>query len=317
MIKQPKTILIATLIGYGGLAIWSLSPLLVSYLQNIPTFEILAVTLSISFLVIATKLTIKKQWSLVKQPWFIWLIGVIGIYGNDLTYVAAFKYAPPVQVDLINYLWPILVILGSGLLPKEKFTYQHLGAGLLGLAGFYILITHGTGLSGIEMSHMPGYLLALLDAFIWATYTLLARYHGKTPVEMVGMYCGVGALLSFIFHCQVETTILPSMQQVLIMLGLGVSTSGAAYFLWEYGVKRGNFKLLSILSYGNPILSVLLLVLCKKAELSPALDIACLLVMGGAVVGSINWQHVRRKMIAAYAGSHNKLYQHWFYLQAR
>ena len=122
----------ATVIGYSGLVLWSLSPLMVAQLNNIPTFEILTIALSISFFVIAVKLTVQKQWQRIKQPLLIWLVGVIGIYGNDLTYIAAFKYAPPAHVDLINYLWPIFVILGSGLLPSEKFTYRHLLAGLLG-----------------------------------------------------------------------------------------------------------------------------------------------------------------------------------------
>jgi drug/metabolite transporter (DMT)-like permease len=288
----------ATAIGYSGLILWSLSPLMVAQLKNIPTFEILAIALSISFVVIALKLTIQNQWGRIKQPWLVWLIGVIGIFGNDLTYIAAFKYAPPAHVDLINYLWPIFVILGSSLLPSEKFTYKHLLAGLLGLTGFYILLTDGTSMAHFRPSYVIGYLLALLDALIWAAYTLLARYYGKTPIEMIGMYCGVGALFSLLTHCQFEATIIPSLTQGLIILFIGFSTSGTAYFLWDYGVKHGNFKLLSNLSYGNPIISILLLALFHQAQLTAALLFACFFVVAGAIVGSVNWQAGFAKLVS-------------------
>jgi drug/metabolite transporter (DMT)-like permease len=293
MLNVVKRRLIATSIGYISLLLWSLSPLLISQLKNIPTYEILAIALWLSFSVIAIKLTLFKQWHRIKQPLGIWIIGVVGIYGNDLTYIAAFKYAPPAHVDLINYLWPILVILGSSLLPEEKFTFKHLLAGLLGLTGIYILLIDGMNLTSFKSSYLIGYGLALLDAIIWATYTLLARYHGKTPLEMIGMYCGIGALLSSIIHWQFEANVAPSFSQWLIIAAIGLTTSGGAYFLWDYGVKRGNFKLLSSLSYGNPILSILLLVMFQKAQASLSLALACVFVVAGAAVGSINLQAIR------------------------
>ncbi len=288
----------ATVIGYGGLVLWSLSPLMVAQLNNIPTFEILTIALSISFFVIAIKLTIQKQWGRIRQPFLIWLVGVIGIYGNDLTYIAAFKYAPPAHVDLINYLWPIFVILGSGLLPSEKFTYRHLLAGLLGLTGFYILLSSGTTIADFQWGYLKGYLLALLDALIWAVYTLIARHYGKTPMEMIGMYCGIGALLSAITHFQFEPTVIPSFKQGLIIIIIGLSTSGTAYFLWDYGIKYGNFKLLNCLSYGNPIISILLLAAFHEADLDNDLILACFFVVAGAIVGAVNWQIAIYKLTA-------------------
>lgn len=286
----------ATLLGYGGLILWSLSALFTTKLHRIPTLEILTVALGTSFIMAAVKLTLYRQWARIKQPWFIWVIGIIGIYGNDLTFVAAFKYAPPAQADLINYLWPILVILGTALLPKERLTPRYCVAGLFGLLGVYILITQGEGVQGFNFLYIKGYLLALLDAVIWAAYTLLSRFYGKTPLEMVGMYCGVGALLSFVGHLQLETTIVPSVNELFIMFAMGLSTSGMAYYLWDLGVKRGNFKLLSILSYGNPILSIFLLVLFQEAKLSWSLSLACFFVVLGAIIGSINWQQLKFKM---------------------
>jgi drug/metabolite transporter (DMT)-like permease len=296
---QPsKSNALATLLGYAGLLLWAIAALLVAKLKNIPTFEILSIALAISFLVIVCKLTILRQWQRIKQPILLWIIGVIGIYGNAVTYMAAFKFAPPAHVDLINYLWPIFVIIGCSFLPKEKFTAKHLIAGLFGLSGVYLVITNNAGLVGFHTHFLTGYGLALLDAVIWSGYTLLSRYYGQTPIEMIGMYCGIGALLSLMLHFQFETTVIPSLSQLLTIIGIGSITSGLAYFLWDYGVKHGNFKLLSVLSYGNPIISVLLLVVFHEAKYSHTLVLACFLVAGGALIGSIKWQTVLKRIIA-------------------
>lgn len=286
---SPKSV--GTLIGYAGLFMWSLAALFTAAVESIPTFEILSIVFIISFSVTAIKLSTSKTWHKVLQPWPIWLLGIIGIYGNDVLYVSAFKHAPAVQADLINYLWPILVILFAGLLPKEKLTAKHIVGGLLGFTGTYLIVTGGKGLSGFESQYWQGYLLALLDAIVWSGYSLAARHYGKTPVEMIGMYCGVNAVLSLLTHFSFEPTVIPSGIQWAALVAMGFTTQGAAYFLWDYGIKRGDFKLLSVLSYGNPVLSVGFLILFGLATLSTSLIVACLLVTLGGLVAGLEWQH--------------------------
>ncbi|MFN3234175.1 MAG: DMT family transporter [Gammaproteobacteria bacterium] len=278
----------ATAIGCLGLVMWAFSALLTTIVRELPIFEILSIVFTISVSITAFKLTIKKEWHKLKQPVLLWIIGVIGVYGNDVLYISAFKHAPSVQADLINYLWPILVILFAGCLPKEKFTIKHIVAGLLGFAGVYILITHGKGLAGFKMQYLWGYVLALLDAIVWALYTLVARHYNKKPVEMMGVYCGIGGLISFMLHMHMETTALPSIDQWVALIIMGFTTQGLAYFFWDYGVKGGNFKLLSVLSYGTPIASVALLVLFGVTKNSGNLMIACLLVTLSGVLGGMN-----------------------------
>ena len=287
----------ATYIGSGSLCFWALAAVMISKLHNIPTFQILSLTLSIAFIFTAIKLTICKQWHRIKQPLLIWVIGIIGIYGNILAYIAAFKYAPPVHADLINFLWPILIILFSGLLPKEKFTCKHLIAALVSFAGIYILITNGQGLSNFKIEYLPGYLLALVDAVLWCLYSLLSRHHGKTTIEMIGMYCGIGALFSLCIHLNFEPNIIPSLLQITIMILMGITTQGIAYFLWDVGIKQGHFKLLSILSYFIPLVSVFLLIVFNEAEMSISLAIACLLVTSGAMLGGLKWNKISNQYI--------------------
>lgn len=276
-----------TLLGYSALLFWALAAPLTVCIKGLPIFETLTVVFSISFILSATKLTIYQQWQRLKQPWFLWVIGFVGIYGNDLLYISAFKYAPAAHAELINYLWPILVILFTICLPNEKLYPRHVIAALFGFSGIYVLIKQG---SSFDSQYYVGYLLAFLDACVWAIYTLVSRHFGKSPVEMIGIYSGVAAICSLLIHIGHESFVLPSHLQWLVLATMGLTTQCLAYFFWDFGIKKGNFKLLSILSYGNPLISITTLILLGMATFSKELIIACLLVSTGSLIGVVPWQ---------------------------
>lgn len=283
----------STTIGCGALLVWSMYAWVVSeLLTHLPVFQTLFIMFGVSFLAMSFRIALTQRWAILKQPLFIWVVGVVGVCGSDIAYVTAVKYAPPAHVDFIDYLWPFLVIIFSGFLPKEKFTVQHSIAGLLGFLGVFLLITGGQGTNGLEKGHFLGYLFAFLAAVIWSLYTLINRWQKETPIEMVGMYCGIGSFLALILHLRFETWIMPTLKESCLVGILGLS-SGVAYLLWSYGTRKGNLKLLGILAYFTPVLSMGLLVLSGKEPMSYALVFACVLVVLGVAVGSINWDRVR------------------------
>lgn len=276
----------ATLLGYMALAMWAGSGVLASSVIRIPTFEVLSIAFSMSFGLTALMLTMRGQWHKVKQPLTLWVIGMIGVYGNDALFISAFKYAPAAQADLINYLYPILIILFASLLPNEKLSAKYIVAAILGFSGTYLVITNGDNFSGFHLKYMPGYLLALLDAVVWSVYCLAARYYKNTPTEMVGMYCGCGLVLSLIAHVSFEPTVMPHLIELIVMIVMGLTTQGSAYFLWDFGIKKGNFRFLSIIAYANPVIAVFLLILTGKSTYSTILLVSTLLIaLGGLVAG--------------------------------
>lgn len=288
-----------TTLGCGALAVWSAYAWTVSeILFSLPVFQTLFLMFGISFLVMSIRLTLTKSWYLVKQPLFIWILGIIGVCGSDVAYITAVKYAPPAHVDFIDYLWPFLVIVFSGFIPKEKFTLQHVIGGSLGFLGVFLLLTNGNGFLGLQEGYLMGYLFALLAAVIWSLYTIMNRVYQKTPTEMVGMYCGIGSLISLVLHYRYESWVVPSASEACLVGLLGLS-SGAAYFLWSYGTQKGNMKLLGVLAYFTPVISMGLLVLSGKEPLSYALIFACTLVIVGVVIGSVDWERLKDRFFVS------------------
>jgi drug/metabolite transporter (DMT)-like permease len=221
----------------------------------------------------------------LRQPWPVWLLGVGGLFGYHALYFAALRLAPPAEAGLLNYLWPLLIVLLSARLPGAAgLRAGHLGGAALGLAGVVVLFA---GRGGIDFAAgaVPGYVAALAAAFVWSGYSVLSSRVGAVPTDAVAGFCLATAALSLACHRAFETTLWPAgAVQWGAVVALGLGPVGAAFYLWDIGVKRGDLRLLGVAAYAAPILSTLTLVLAGYAEPSPALALACLLIVLGAGV---------------------------------
>ena len=71
---------------------------------------------------------------------------------------------------------------------------------------------------------------------------------------------------------------------------MGIATHCLAYFFWDYGVKKGNFKLLSILSYFNPIISISILIIAGYSKPTYVLFISSFLIFSAGLIGGLTWK---------------------------
>jgi Predicted permeases len=280
----------ATAIGGTAILMWSTLALLTALSGTIPPFQLVAMAFVVAFLVgtAASAARGKDVIGVLRQPWPVWLLGVSGLFGYHFFYFLAFRLAPDaaVEVNLLNYLWPLLIVLFSALLPGEGLKRGHVLGALCGLAGTVLIVTgRGRGVS-LEAGALPGYLSALACAVTWAGYSVLSRRFGDVPTEAVGGFCLATAILAALCHLLFETTVVPSGTEWLAVLGLGIGPVGAAFFVWDHGVKRGDIRTLGVLSYATPLASTLLLILFGLATGGWTVWAACALIMGGAVLAS-------------------------------
>ena len=286
----------ATIIGQLGLLMWGLLAVFTVVVTNIPTFEILSIVFTVSFITGIAYSYIKGEENPIKKhPKYMWFIGFLGIFCNDALYIQSFKYAPPEQADLINYLWPLMVILFSSVLPKEKFLIKYVISAVIAFTGIYLLLCGG---EGFHYEFLPGYGFAFLAASCWAIFTLFSRGNNQNKsIAVTAIYCGIAAVGSFVSHCVSEVFIMPTLSQSIILVIMGVTTHSLAYIFWDFGIKKGNFRLLSILSYANPIISIFFLVLLGFAPYSNNLLIAAVLVFIAGVISAIDWESISEKAL--------------------
>ena len=284
--ETPSTIRRATAIGSGAVALWSALAVITTAAGPVPPFQMTAMAFGLAFLLALTVWLVRGDNIVahLRQPPAVWALGIGGLFGYHVCYFAALALAPPVEANLLNYLWPLLIVVFAGLLPGERLTPWHLGGAFAGLVGCVVLI--GGGLGSFRAEFTAGYACALAAALIWSGYSVLSRRFGAVPTDAVGAFCGATALLALIAHLVFETTYVPQGGEWLAVLALGLGPVGAAFFLWDIGMKRGDIKALGALSYATPLLSTILLVLFGRAEASLRLAAACLLIVGGAALAS-------------------------------
>lgn len=276
----------ATLAGFGAILLWSCLALLTTASGGVPPFELAALTFAIGGSLGLVVTIVRGRVSALHQRWPVWVLGVGGLFGYHALYFAALRQAPPAQAGLIAYLWPLLIVLMSAALPGERLSTQHVIGAAVGLSGVAVLLA-GSGLSGFAGDHARGYALALACAVVWSSYSVLSRRFKAVPTEAVTGFCLATAALATLAHLATEQTVWPvAATDRLAIMGLGLGPVGAAFFLWDVGVKHGDIRTLGVLSYAAPVLSTLILVAFGLAAPTVSLGFACLLIVAGALVAS-------------------------------
>jgi drug/metabolite transporter (DMT)-like permease len=276
----------ATLIGLVAILLWSSLALFTTWTGKIPAFQLTFLTFLIAFVLSAVVIGVKSRgtFTAFRLPGQAMAIGVGGLFGFHFLYFLAMQNAPPAEVSLLAYLWPLLIVVFSAFLPRERLRWFHLVGCVSGFLGAALLVLKGTEV--FELHYLRGYAAALCCALTWSVYSVVSRTMRGIPSDAVGAYCGGTALLALICHLLMEETVRPDPAQWLAVIALGVGPVGFAFFAWDYGVKWGHIKALGGASYLAPLLSTTLLVLFGQTAFSWKLALACLLIVGGAFFAS-------------------------------
>lgn len=279
----------STLIGFSAILMWSLLALLTVASGEVPPFQLAAMTFAIGGAIGAVWVTWSGAWGALRQSPRAWALGVGGLFGYHALYFISLRLAPPAEAGLVNYLWPLLIVLFSGLLPGEKLRWFSVVGALIGFAGTAILFVG----KGLQLGLAPtagasmGYIAAFMAAFVWAGYSVLSRRLAGVPTAAVAGFCLVTAALAAVCHLLLETTVWPNgLEEWEAVIALGVGPVGAAFYAWDIGVKRGDIRLLGVASYAAPVLSTLFLVLAGFAEARITLLLSALLIAGGGLLAA-------------------------------
>jgi drug/metabolite transporter (DMT)-like permease len=285
----------ATLIGLTAILMWSLLAVLTVATGKIPAFQLAAMTFAIGALVgCLTFIGRPDAVRALRQPLTAWIVGVGGLFGYHALYFLALRFAPPAEAGLLNYLWPLLIVLFSSLLPGERLAAHHVIGALLGLVGT-ILLFAGNGAGHFEQGEIPGLAAAFIAAFVWSSYSVMSRRLKAVPTDAVAGFCLATALLATFVHLLIETTVWPeTVMQWFAVAGLGIGPVGAAFYAWDIGMKRGDIRVLGAASYATPLLSTAFLILAGFAEASANIAVAALLIAGGGLIAAKDMLRGRR-----------------------
>ena len=277
-----------------AIALWGTLAWLGVHLSAMPPFLLVGSALTIAGL-LATP--VWRQWRVAPR---VLALGIYGLFGFHFFLFVALRLAPPLQANLVNYLWPLLMVLLAPLLLRDaRLTRRHVLGGLLGFAGAMVAITNGSfpswevndaSAAATSVRVAWGYAAALLSAFIWATNSLLGqrfRQRGTPfPTAAIGLFCLVSGLLALACHAMLEAPYRYAASDLLPLAALAIGPMGAAFFLWDAALKRGDARAIGTLAYLTPVISTGLLGLDDPARFGWPIVVALALVVGGALAGT-------------------------------
>jgi drug/metabolite transporter (DMT)-like permease len=280
----------ATLRALLAIAQWGTLAALGLRLRHLPPFLLVGCALLLGALVGWRRLRLRGL-----RPRVL-LLGVYGLFAYHFCLFLALRLAPPVEANLLNYLWPLLIVLlAPAIVPGARLRGRHVAGALLAFAGAALLVTGGR-LGGAGGSP-AGYLLALAAAVIWSTYSLLTKRLGDFPTSAIAAFCLVSGSLSLLCHAFFEPRVLPSAGDLPFLLLVGLCPMGWAFYLWDRAMKDGDPRVIGTLAYLTPLLSTLLIAASGQGSLSRASAAAAGLIVGGAALGT--WPARRRTPLPA------------------
>ena len=274
----------ATAIGFSAVLMWSLLALFTIGSAPVPPLLLNALCFGIGG-AIGLVWTARQGFGVLRGvSWKVYAFGTLALFGYHFLYFTAFRLSPTAETGLIAYLWPLFIVLLSGLLPGEHLRAPHVIGALVAFAGAALIVLGRADEGG---GSALGLMLAFLCALTWAGYSVLSRRLGAVPTESVTVFCLATAVLSGVAHLMLEPTVWPTgALGWAAVLALGIGPVGAAFFTWDVGMKKGDIQLLGVASYAAPLLSTLALVTAGIARPTWTIALAAMLIAGGAALAA-------------------------------
>ncbi len=281
----------AAYLALGAVALWASVAALGVELARVPPFLLTGAALLIGSLM-ALPMSVRGgrlDVRLLRAPLPALAVGVTGLFGYHFLLFMALRTAPPVEANLVNYVWPLLiVVLAPVVLPGVRMRVRHVGAALAGFGGAALAIAGGGAGGAIASGEgaWVGYLCALGGALVWALYSLMTKRLSAVPTTALGSVLFVSGLLSLGCHALLEPPVALSAQEIGLLVVMGIGPLGAAFFLWDAALKRGEAATIGLLSFITPVVSTTILLLMRGEV--PGLHVvgAAVVIVGAAVVGT-------------------------------
>jgi drug/metabolite transporter (DMT)-like permease len=292
-LADDKSTTAATLQGFVAVLLWAALAVLTTFAGAIPPFQLAAMTFTVGTLVgvAYAHWTGERLWPILRAvPAGAWALGIYGLLVFHACYFYALQQAPPIEVSLIIYLWPLLIVLASGLLPARLggrgLRWWHILGAAMAFAGTVLILLGAAGRPDFSGS-LAGYIAAVAAALIWSSYSVASRLYRDVPSAAVVGSCAATAFGSALLHVLLEVSVWPASGTAwLAILGLGLGPVGLAFYVWDRGMKFGNMQILGAASYATPLLSTIFMAALGLGQASGTLWIAAVLVTAGAVVAA-------------------------------
>lgn len=251
---------------------------------QIAFYMLLIATITLFFILLfQKKLSLLKNYSKID---FLVLsgMGFVGIFAHNFLYTQGYKYIPAAEANVLNYLWPVLVVIFSLFILKEKLNLIKLIAIILGFLGTYLIITHGRLIP--VFTSLTGDIIMIGSASSWALFSVFGKKLKYENYSSMFYYMLTGLIFLTIIMIYNSTFVFPSINQILGLLYLGIITKALAFTFWFISVKELGTSKTASWAYVSPFLSFIFINIFIGEVIYWYYVIALILIIGGVLLQS-------------------------------
>jgi len=263
-------------------------------LVNLDTFQLLLmVSLFCStslFIVVLLqkKLPIIKAYKAKDYHTFA-LMGLIGIFLYTLLLYRGLSLMSAQEAFIINYLWPVMVMVFSALILKEKLTFKKIAGITISFFGIFVVISKGNLLS-LRFDSPLGITCIITGAVLYGLFSVLDKKHDYEKVTSIMFYyafCFIYTLAAVLLFSKIPAI---TFQQFLGLLWLGGIVNGISTIFFLLSLKLGDTVKMSNVVLVTPFISLVYIrVMTGEQILLPSV-IGLIIIVSGILV-----QTLRRK----------------------
>jgi len=281
---------------FAGIAIigWStLAPTTKLLVTDLPNMQVLFISSSIAFLSLLLFNCVRKNLRILRGYTFKDIatqlaLGVLGLFAYTALYNFGIERLTSQDANIINYLWPLMIILFSVPILKEKFSLRKLAAVSLSFFGLVIVATGGN-FSTIEMGNLPGIAACVGAAICFGLFSVVNKKKNYDQFIAMMLFFGVTAILSGIWFL-IEGNYQPlTIAQVGGLLWLGIAANAVAYLAWALALKVGDTAKISNLAYVIPFLAIVLSAVMLGENIYAYSVAGLLFIVLGILCGELNF----------------------------
>ncbi|MCL2518194.1 MAG: DMT family transporter [Oscillospiraceae bacterium] len=257
-------------------------------LRDMDSIQILCISTFFASLILFLINLFSKKLPLIKQYKFadyikFFLTGCLGIFlYNFLLYTALF-YLPAQEGFIINYLWPIMVVIFATILLKEKLTIRKIIAILLSFLGIVIVVTKGN-LFELNLSSPLGIAMAVSAAVSYGLFSVIIKKFSYDRTISMMFYYISAFIVSFIAMITVSGMPNLNLPQILGLGWNGIFSQAIAYMTWSLALQYGDTHKIANLAFITPFLSLVYIYIFLGEEISIFSLLGLVIIVSGILI---------------------------------
>ena len=267
---------------------WALIPVCSKkVLIGMNNFAMLLFSNFISFITLGIYITFEKKWGVLKRYatkdyLYMSFLGILGSFVYYILLYGAFSMATAQEVFIINYLWPVLVVIFAVFILNEQLTPVKIISILISFTGVVIIVTKGNMLS-ISFGSIKGDIMAFFGAVSFSLFSVLGKRVKYDDTIAVFVYFLAAFVVSLAF------TPFSSIEKVNVSIVVwlvinGVFANGISYIFWFYALKKGNIHIVSNAVYLTPFIALLFISLFLKEKIYTYSLVALTFIISGILL---------------------------------